>query len=116
MKNILRLVAALSLACFATFSLAETHALIMTIGAYQGGIPPLQGVRFDTASARDIAKRMGVKDANIRAYSDGQLTLAGMRNAFADLEQRVGDGDQVFIYYSGHGGRERVQDPEDRCA
>ena len=97
-------------------AIAEPHALIMTIGAYRGGIPPLQGVKYDADSATAIAKRMGVKESNIRIYRDDQLTLQGMRRAFAELEQRVGEGDQVFVYYSGHGGRERVQDPEDRCA
>ncbi len=95
---------------------AETHALIMTIGAYKGGIPQLQGVRFDGESAKQIAKRMGVKDENMRFYKDDQLTLDGMRKAFAELENRVAPGDQVFIYYSGHGTRAKVRDPEERCA
>jgi len=29
---------------------------------------------------------------------------------------RVAEGDQAFIYYSGHGGRMRVSGPEERCA
>lgn len=115
MKSFIRALPALLLA-LGSAALAEPHALIMTIGAYKGGIPPLQGVRFDAASATSIAQRMGVKESNIRVYRDDQLTLEGMRRAFAELEQRVGEGDQVFVYYSGHGGRERVQDPEDRCA
>lgn len=92
---------------------AETHALIMTIGEYKGGITPLAGVKNDVESARSIARRMGVRDQNVRVYSNDQLTLQGMRRAFAELDERVGDGDQVFIYYSGHGGRERIGD---RCA
>jgi len=39
---------------------AETHALIMTISAYQGGVPQLQGVKHDGESARQIARKMGV--------------------------------------------------------
>lgn len=115
MKSLVRALPALLLS-LASAAFAEPHALIMTIGAYKGGIPPLLGVKYDADSASAIAKRMGVKDSNIRIYRDDQLTLQGMRNAFAELEERVGEGDQVFVYYSGHGGRERVQDPEDRCA
>ncbi len=95
---------------------AETHALIMTIGEYRDGIPPLAGVKHDAESARQIARRMGVKDENLRQYRDGELTLAGMQKAFDDLYSRVADNDQVFIYYSGHGGRQIVRDPEERCA
>ena len=115
MKSLVRALPVLLLS-LASAAIAEPHALIMTIGAYRGGIPPLQGVKYDADSATAIAKRMGVKESNIRIYRDDQLTLQGMRRAFAELEQRVGEGDQVFVYYSGHGGRERVQDPEDRCA
>ncbi len=106
----------LSSVAWAGLAHAETHALIMTIGAYQGAIPPLKGVQYDAQSAREIAERMGVKDQNMRFYKDGELTLEGMRKAFAELEERVAPGDQVFIYYSGHGTRQKVRDPEERCA
>jgi hypothetical protein len=95
----------------------SAHALIMTIGDYQGNIPKLKGVQFDAASAIDIALRMGVPAANMHLLKDGDLTLAGMRKAFDDLEAQLGGNDQVFIYYSGHGGRQLVQEPEgERCA
>jgi hypothetical protein len=103
-------------ALFIPPAFAETHALIMTIGEYRDGVPPLAGVRYDAESAHAIARRMGVKDQNIRYYKDGELTHAGMEKAFEDLYQRVADNDQVFIYYSGHGGRQLVRDPEERCA
>ena len=93
------------------------HALIMTIGDYQGNIPKLKGVPYDTATATDIARRLGVPPANIHALRDEQLTLEGMRKAFDDLESRLGGDDQVFIYYSGHGGRQLVQEEGgERCA
>lgn len=97
-------------------ALAENHALIMTISAYRAGITRLEGVVHDAASARVIARKMGVKDQNMRVYRDEQLTLAGMRAAFEELYNRVGNDDQVFIYYSGHGGRERLTQPAERCA
>ena len=96
---------------------ATSHALIMTIGDYQGNIPKLKGVPYDSATASEIAHRMGVPDANIKTLKDGDLTLEGMRKAFDDLEARLGGNDQVFIYYSGHGGRQLVQeDGNERCA
>lgn len=93
------------------------HALIMTIGDYQGNIPKLKGVPYDTATATEIARRLGVPPANIQALRDEQLTLEGMRKAFDALESKLGGDDQVFIYYSGHGGRQLVQeDGGERCA
>jgi hypothetical protein len=93
------------------------HALIMTIGDYQGNIPKLKGVAHDSATASDIARRMGVPAANIRTLKDGELTLEGMRRAFDELEAKLGGDEQIFIYYSGHGGRQLVQeDAGERCA
>src|SRR5919106_1978215 len=107
---------AVVLALTASAALAENHALIMTISAYRAGITRLEGVVHDAGSARQIANKMGVKDQNIRVYRDEQLTVEGMRRAFEDLYQRIGNDDQVFIYYSGHGGRELVKRPVERCA
>lgn len=95
---------------------ATTHALILTISQYQGGIPPLKGVMHDGENAKNIARKMGVRDEDIRMLKDDQLVLTGMRSAFDDLESRLAQGDQVFIYYSGHGGRSYVKEPEERCA
>lgn len=94
------------------------HALIMAIGQYQGAIPKLDGVPFDVATSTEIARRMGVPAANIQVARDGELTLEGIRRALDVLEARLGGSDQVFIYYSGHGGRQMVkeQDGSERCA
>lgn len=95
---------------------AEIHALIMTIGDYQNGIPKLKGVARDVESARQIAHLLGAKDENILQLHDEQLNLDGMEKAFDELDRRVQPGDKVFIYYSGHGGRQKVSDPTERCA
>ncbi len=93
------------------------HALIMIAGAYQNGIQQLKGVYEDGKSAAEIAERMGVPRSNLTTLIDQQLTHEGMRRAFIDLGERVKPGDDVFIYYSGHGGRSMVQeDGVQRCA
>lgn len=116
MKNILAGLLALCGVLASATVQAEIHALIMTIGDYQEGIPKLKGVVHDVGSARSIAHLLGAKDENILQFHDGQLTLDGMQQAFDELDRRVASGDKVFIYYSGHGGRQRVLDPEERCA
>lgn len=95
---------------------ATTHALIMTISQYQGGVPPLKGVLYDAENARKIARGMGIRDENIRFLKDDQLALPGIRAAFDELGSQLADGDQVFIYYSGHGGRSYLKEPAERCA
>lgn len=94
----------------------STHALIMSISSYQGGVPGLPGVRLDAAEATRIARAMGVAPERIQYLKDGQMTVAGIDRAFDQLYESVQPGDQVFIYYSGHGGRLVVNDPEPRCA
>jgi len=93
------------------------HALIMTISDYKAaGAIPLKGVVQDVGSAREMAHRLGVKDADMIFLKDQQLTLDGMRAAFDGLNERIGANDQVFIYFSGHGGRQMIADPVERCA
>lgn len=90
----------------------------MAIGAYEQPYE-LDGVGHDVGTATEIAHRMGVTDANLHVLRDSQLTLDGMRRAFDELESQVLDNDQVFIYYSGHGGRELIPDEAtggQRCA
>ncbi|HXU41431.1 MAG TPA: caspase family protein [Burkholderiales bacterium] len=107
---------AIACALMATSALAETHALIMTISNYAvPGVSPLKGVAEDAGSAKEIARRLGVREANMIFLSDGQLTHAGMDAAFDRLHERIAPNDNVFIYYSGHGGRALVRDPDERC-
>ena len=97
---------------------ATAHALIMTIGDYQGGVPKLSGVTHDAATATEIARRLGVPPANIKVLREDELNLEGMRKAFDELETKLSGNDQVFIYYSGHGGRQLVpeENGQERCA
>jgi hypothetical protein len=90
----------------------------MTIGAYHEGIQQLTGVKYDAETARQIARRMGVQEENIRVLRDEELTYEGMTKAFDEFESRVQQDDQAFIYYSGHGGRSLVKEEggSERCA
>ena len=109
--------AAAAAAALSAAAHAETHALIMAIGTYNlPGVPPLKGVPQDVVSAKDIARRLGVRDANMTVLRDGELTHEGMNGAFERLRERIAPNDDVFIYYSGHGARQLVKDPEERCA
>jgi len=92
------------------------HALIMSISRYQDGIPELPGVKHDAAKAAAIAQSMGVPPGNIEYLKDEQVTVAGIDRTLDRLYERIAPGDQVFIYYSGHGGRSVLIEPTPRCA
>lgn len=100
----------------ATLGGKATHALILTISKYKDGIPELPGVQFDAAKAAAMAKSLGVDAENIRFLKNDEVTVDGIDRALGGLFDRIDEGDQVFIYYSGHGGRVIVLDPEPRCA
>lgn len=82
------------------------HALIIGISRYADpAIPSLPGAHIDRESATQMAHAMQVPDSNIRYLQDEQATGDGIRKALADLNDRVLDGDRVFVHYSGHGTR-----------
>lgn len=85
---------------------SNRHALIIGIGRYgDASIPALPGAHIDRESATQMAQAMQVPTSNITYLQDDQATVAGIRNALAALNNRVAEGDRVFIHYSGHGTR-----------
>ena len=87
------------------------HALIIGVGTYEDPlVPPLPGTKLDKVSATQIAQAMQVPDGNIQYLHDSQATVSNIRTALNNLNERVQDGDRVFIHYSGHGTR--YKDPQ----
>lgn len=96
----------------------QIHALILAAGDYKApGITPLRGVPHDIKTATEIATRLGVSEKNIQVIKDADLTLEGIRQAFKKLDENVKPGDDVFVYYSGHGARQLIKEESgERCA
>ena len=87
------------------------HALIIGVGRYADpSVPPLPGTRLDRYSATQMAQVMQVPEGNIQYLQDDQATGENIRAALKGLNDKVQDGDRVFIHYSGHGTR--YEDPE----
>jgi uncharacterized protein YraI len=85
---------------------SNRHALIIGIGRYgEASIPALPGAHIDRESATQMAQAMQVPTSNITYLQDEQATADGIRSALAALNNRVAEGDRVFIHYSGHGTR-----------
>jgi Caspase domain/Domain of unknown function (DUF4384) len=98
--------AALTLGVRSLPARSNRHALIIGVGKYADpNTPPLPGTAVDKESATQIANAMQVPPSNIRYLHDEQATGDAIRNALKDLNERVQEGDRVFIHYSGHGTR-----------
>jgi len=97
---------------------ANIHGVIIAAGEYKApGIAPLKGVSYDVKTAIEIATRLGVTQYNLKVYRDDEVTLEGLRKSFAMLEDSIKLGDDVFIYFSGHGARHSISRGGDsRCA
>jgi len=96
---------------------AENHALIMTID-YAGSRSELfpAGLEADGLMASQMAEGMGVPRQNIIWLRNLQLTARGMLDALLDLAQnRVREGDKVFVFYSGHGTQVRGPEGGSKC-
>ncbi|WP_192828634.1 caspase family protein [Methylocucumis oryzae] len=98
----------LGLMMFSQLGVAGNKALIMGIGHYANASSNLTGIDLDRSHARFIAKMLGVSEADMTEYSDTQLTLTGMRQAFDKLIRSVQADDAVLVYYSGHGSRRKM--------
>lgn len=82
------------------------HALIITIGRYgDKNISALPGAKLDRQSATQIAQAMQIPSSNIRYLADEEATGDGIRKALAELNERVLEGDRVYVHFSGHGTR-----------
>jgi len=98
--------AALTLGVRSMPARVNRHALIIGISRYADATtPPLPGARIDRESATQMAQAMQVPLGNIRYLQDEQATGANIRQALQELNDKVEEGDRVFIHYSGHGTR-----------
>jgi len=82
-------------------ALAENYALILGISNYVR--QPLPGVTKDMDNARRIAKLIGVPEKNITVRTNEQLAGQGLMRELDAFAATIKKGDNVFVYYSGHG-------------
>ncbi len=109
-----RLAAALLLcACLPGAALAENRALILGISNYVR--QPLPGVAKDMDNARRIARLIGVPEKNITVRTDEQLAGQGLMRELDAFASTINKGDNVFVYYSGHGSSYSKPDHPGQC-
>ncbi len=80
-------------------------ALLVGIGQYADkGVPSLEGPAHDIiAVQRALQSHWGFEPGDVEVLLDAAASRAGILAALLRLETRSAAGDQVFIYFSGHG-------------
>ena len=85
-------------------------ALIIGINNYQSGdYPHLRGAVPDGKAFQVyLIERLGVPKNHISTLFDEQATRSAIIQAFRELskDNRINEGDPIFIFYSGHGSQE----------
>ena len=111
MRSLIALIAVLvSQTVFAQLTSNRT-ALIIGISEYAvPGATLLDGVRFDMASSTKIANAMGIPDTQIKYLKNADATKENILKALNQLAETTQDGSRAFIYFSGHGTRELIDD------
>lgn len=90
-------------------SMAQTSgkkvALLVGIGDYTSPeIPDLEGPPFDVVAMRDVlVARWGFRAEDVKSLVDKQATRANILAELEALGRRSGAGDEVLVYFSGHG-------------
>jgi Caspase domain/Domain of unknown function (DUF4384) len=85
--------------------LARTHALLIGVGDYALGPQyKLEGPVNDATALREVlVARWGVAAQDATVLTDKAATKAAIVQALRALMQRSQSGDDIVIYYSGHG-------------
>ncbi len=80
-------------------------ALLVGIGQYaDAAVPALEGPAHDIAAVKTaLQSHWGFQAADIEVLADAAASRKGILAALQRLETRSAAGDQVFIYFSGHG-------------
>ena len=111
MRSLLALIAVLVAQTVFAQPTSTRSALIIGISEYAvAGATVLDGVRFDMASSTKIANAMGIPDTQIKYLKNADATKENILKALNQLAETTQDGSRAFIYFSGHGTRELIDD------
>lgn len=83
----------------------RAHAVVIGIRGYRGQLPPADFADGDARlMARYLTRALGYEDANVATLINDQATKSDFEKHFDRwLPGRVREGDEVLVYYSGHG-------------
>ena len=104
-SQLLRLSVILALLTSASLSWASPKkvALLIGVGDYTA-ISKLEGPVHDVRALQEVlVQRWGYNAGDIRTLVDQAATRAAIKNELNALMRRTQPGDEVFLYFSGHG-------------
>ena len=111
MKNFWLLAVLMSAQMACAQATSNRTALIIGVGEYgYTGPSSLLGVKHDMVSASKIAAAMDIPSANIVYLKDAEATKANILAALKKLGEKTGEGSRAFVYFSGHGTRQKMGD------
>ena len=81
------------------------YAVVVGIEQYRQGLPKADFADHDARIVRDhLVKGLGYQEENVVLLLNDRATKSDMEKYFEKwLENRVDQGDSVFVYFSGHG-------------
>lgn len=81
----------------------ENHLFLIAINNYDHW-PKLNNAMNDAGDVKKIlTEKYQFRDENVYMVSNQEATLENIHNAFQDLRTKVGEKDNLLIFYSGHG-------------
>ncbi len=93
-------------------TMAGQHALLIGVSDYSDSrIPDLEGPVHDVTAMRDVlVNKWQFNESDITLLLDSQATEVAILDAIDSLQFQTAEGDDIVIYYSGHGTSARDQD------
>jgi hypothetical protein len=83
-------------------AMAKNHALLIGVGDYPA--QPLEGPRYDVAALRTLLMdKWNFADSEVQVLLDEEASKNRILTSIDALYARTKPGDNVFIYFSGHG-------------
>lgn len=87
---------------FTSLAMAKNHALLIGVGDYPA--QPLEGPRYDVSALRSVLMdKWNFADSEVQVLLDEEATRNRILTSIDALYARTEPGDNVFIYFSGHG-------------
>lgn len=86
------------------YAYASKYALLIGVSDYKSeNVKDLDGPKYDIESLAAILPSWGIHNNNIKILLDKEATKKNIIQELNKLERKTKTGDQLFIYFSGHG-------------
>jgi Caspase domain len=82
---------------------SNKYALLVGVSKFKQQFNPIITAVRDVESIKQILKKNGFKEENIRLLTDEQATKSGILNAMREFEDKVTANDVIVVYISTHG-------------